>query len=438
MKNYISDIIDEIGVTKYTWIIFFLIGFAHLLDGFDNMVVPYTMPQIAKEWALTKVQTGSLVSWGFVGSILGAIIAGSLSDRIGRKKMMIAACLVYSIFSGLTYFAPNFTTYAILRILSGVGYGAAIPVGVTLMSEFAPTKNRGFFVTALSGFLIGGWILAGIIAMAVVPAMGWRLIYLIGILPCLYAIVLAKYMPESPRWLLSKGRETEVVKVIQSIERSAKGVAREWDADSLIAPSPPQTVGIRALFSKEYFSATLNLSILYFCGLMIAYGVSGWLPTLLLQKGYSVVKSYSFSISQNFAGIIGCFLSGFIADKIGRRKSEAYFFALTAVFLFLLGNAVNQWAIVVFGMLVGATMNFSMAGLQPLLVETYPTEFRNSGVSWAQGLGRVGSIVGPLVAGYVQQIGLGFNATLSVFAAPAVISVIIIILFIKETKGKRI
>ncbi|MCL6638264.1 MAG: MFS transporter [Firmicutes bacterium] len=438
MRVLVSEVIDGIGVSRYTWLIFILCGFAMLFDGYDNMIVAYTMPQISKEWALTKVQTGSLVSWGLLGLLFGGFCAGVLSDAIGRKKTLILSCVVYSIFCGLIYFAQSFEMFALFRVLSGFGLGACLPVSITIVSESVPTKNRGLFITSLFAFFLAGWVLAGVVAMFVIPVLGWRICYLLGMLPAIYAILLAIQLPESSRWLLIKGREAEAVAIIQRLEKSAKGVATDWPAGSIFVPPPPKVVGPAALFSRQFLPVTIGLSLLYFMGTMIVYGVSGWLPSLLVAKGYSMVKSYSFAIMQNSASMVANVVTGFVSDRIGRKKTLYIGFIILGITVILLGYSANQFQLIVFSILVGFFSNFALTGVQPLLAESYPTEFRNTGVAYSQAFGRLGGMAGPLLAGFVQTIGFGFTGTLAMFAAPAIICVIILYFFRLETRGKSL
>jgi len=437
-KISISEVIDQLGVTKNTFKIYFLVGLTLLFCGFDYMIVSYTMPQMAKEWALSKVQTGSLASWSLLGLMIGGIMAGVISDRIGRKKTLAIFCAVFSLLTFPIYFAQSFQAFAILRILGGIGFGACIPVAVTLMAENAPTKNRGYFISSIMSFYVLGWVVAGIVAIYVVPLFGWRVCYLLGGLPVLYTFVLMVALPESTHWLLGKGREKEAIGIIKRMEIAAKGQTGEWAPSSLIAPPPPKKVGVSALFSPEYLKVTLALWIIYFMGSVVIYGINGWLPTLLVGKGYGLVKGYSFAVLQNVFGMIGGLCTGYVADIIGRRINVIVGWVSTAVAILLLGVASNQWQVVVCGMLVGLAMNWGLSGTQPLLAEGYPTEFRTTGVSSAQAFGRVGGFLGPIVAGYVQQAGVGFTGIFVFFAIPAIIASIIALFFVKETKGKSI
>ncbi|KUO77517.1 MAG: MFS transporter [Desulfosporosinus sp. BRH_c37] len=437
-KSTISEIIDSLGVSKYTFSIYILVGLALLFDGYDYMIVAYTMPQMAKEWALTKVQTGSLASWSILGLMIGGVLSGVISDRIGRKKTLAIFVAFYSLLTMPIYFAQSFEVFAILRVIAGVGLGACIPIAVTMMSESAPTKNRGYFVSSTLAFYILGWIIAGIVAIYIVPVYGWRVCFLTGGIPALYALLLVFKLNESPHWLLGKGREKEALEIIKQMEISAKGVASEWAPGSLVIPPSFKKVGLSAIFSPEYRKATLTVWVMYFMGSLMVYGITGWLPTLLVGKGYGLVRGYSFAILQNVFGMIGGLCTGYVADIIGRRKNVIIGFGFTAVAILLLGYAGNQMQVVICGMLVGLTMNWALSGTQPLMVEAYPTEFRNTGVSYAQAFGRVGGFFGPIGAGYLQQMGIGFTGTFVYFAIAAVIACLVAYFFVVDMKGKSI
>ena len=438
MKTYISDIIDRIGVPKLTIAVFLMCGITMLFDGYDNMIVSYTMPQIAKEWALSPVLTGSLVSWGLLGLLVGGFCAGVLSDAIGRKKTLILSCLLYSLFSGLIYFAQSFETFAVFRVLSGFGLGACLPVSITLVSEYVPTKNRGVFVTSIFAFFLAGWVVAGIVAMFVVPALGWRFCYLIGAVPALYAIVLAIYQLESTRWLLMKGHEAAAFALLNRLERSANATVTNFTPGSITIPAQPAVVGPAALFTRQFLRYTVSLALIYFFGSMIVYGVTGWLPSLFMAKGMTVVKSYSLAVGTNTAAVLAGILSGYVGDRIGRKATLMIGFGVAGIVVVLFGYSSSTGQLIASSVLFGFFANFALTGVQPMLVETYPTAFRNTGVAFSQAFGRLGSMSGPLAAGFAQGIGFGFTGTLAMFVMPAIICVIILLFFKRETKGKTL
>ncbi|EHL04806.1 transporter, major facilitator family protein [Desulfitobacterium hafniense DP7] len=437
-KTTISAIIDRLGVTRYTWTIWILVGLALVFDGYDYIIVAYTMPQMAQEWGLTKVQTGSLASWSMLGVVIGGVIAGMCSDRFGRKKTLAFFVAFYSLLTFPIYFAPSFAVFAMLRIISGIGIGACIPVAITLASENFPTKNRGFFTAATLCFYGWGWVLGGIVALNVVPAYGWRVCFLIGGLPALYAVFILYKMPESMAWLIGKGREAEAIEIIKRMEKVATGKAGEWLPGSIVLPPPAKRVGVSALFSSGYVKATIGVWLLYFMSMFIIYGVTSWMPTLLVERGYGLVLGYSFSILQNLVGSIGGFATGFVADIIGRRKNVIISFLFTAAAILLLGSVTGKWPVLIIAVLVGVCMQYANGGALPLMTEIYPTEFRNTGVSWAQSFGRIAGFLSPLVVGYVQQVGLDFSNTMKMFAFPAIICVLVSVFLIVETKGRTV
>lgn len=439
-KFHVSEIIDELGLSRFTWRIFVLVGLAMIFDGFDYMIVSYTMPQIAKEWSLTKVQTGSLASWSLLGLIVGGAISGLISDRIGRKKTLVLSCLIYSLLTLPIYFVDNFTTFAMLRVLAGVGLGACIPVCSTLNSEFAPTRIRGLFVTSSFAWLVAGWVLAGLIAIPVVPKFGWRLCYIIGGIPLLYSVVLMLCLPESLHWLMSKGRKKDAIALIRIMEcYSRKKISGEWSPESLIVPPPPKAVGIRALFSPEYRLATIGLWIMYFMGCIIVYGVTVWMPTLLYEKGFPLAKSYAFAVAQNIAALVANGVTGFVSDKLGRKKNIMLSFSLAAVAVVIMAYVTGTVQVLLACIFLGFAINFALTAVQPLITETYRTEFRNTGVGWTNAFGRIGGFLSPIMAGYVQQLGIGFSGTMLGFVIPAAMGIFAAMFFIKyETKGKTL
>lgn len=437
-KVNISEVVDGLGISKYTMKIYLFIGLALIFAGYNYMIVAYTMPQLAKEWALTKIQTGSLSSWSIVGLLIGGLSAGVISDKLGRKKAFAFFVFIFSVLTFPVYYVHGFQSFALLRILGGIGFGGCIPIAVTMMSESAPTKNRGFFSASIMAFYVVGWVVAGIVAIYVVPVSGWRVCYLFGGLPAVFAIILLAVLPESTHWLLGKGREKEAIELIKRMEISAKGQAKDWPLGTLVAPPPPKKVGVGALFSPQFRKATMALWIIYFMGSLVIYGINGWLPTLLVGKGYGLVKGYSFAVLQNVFGALGSIVTGYVADRIGRRTNVIFGWIFTAAAILALGVATNQWQVVIFGMLVGMAMNWGLSGTQPLLAEGYPTEFRNTGVSSAQAFGRVGGFIGPIAAGIVQQMGVGFTGLFVFFAVPAVIGALVAFFFVDETRGRSI
>jgi AAHS family 4-hydroxybenzoate transporter-like MFS transporter len=441
VKNFtISEVIDSLGVNKFTWSVFFFLGMSMVFDGYDYMVVSYTMPQISAEWALNKVQAGSLSSWSLFGLIIGGMCAGIISDKIGRRNTLIYSIAAYSLLTVPIYFSISFAQFAFFRVLAGVGLGACIPVVTTIFSESTPTSRRALFITFGMAWMIVGWVLGGLIPTLLVPHHGWRVCYLIGGVPFLYAVFLYLRMRESAYWLANKGRKKEAAEILAYIENQATGKVTPRDPNALVVPPAPKVVGPQALFSKDYRMITAGVWITYFCGCFTVYGLNAWLPSLMLEKGFKLTSAYALAIANNGAAVIANCSTGFVAEIIGRRPNLIMSYLLggfsIVLMAFVSGGFVTILAANIF---MGFAINYAITAVQPLMAEGYPTEFRNTGVSWCQAFGRVGGALAPIVAGVVMGMQLELRMSFLFYVIPAVIGALAAFLFVKkETKGKSL
>lgn len=435
-KRTVSEVIDSFGVNKFTWFIFFFLGLAMVFDGYDYMIVSYTMKAIKATWSLSDVAAGSLSSWSLLGLVVGGAISGIVSDKYGRKKTLASAIAIYSVLTIPIYFAPNFAFFATFRVLAGVGLGSCIPIVTTVFSESVPTKKRAIFITFGMAWMIVGWLLAGIVGTIMVPRFGWRICYLIGGIPLLYSILLFLKMPESVHWLVSKGRFDEAAERIQFIEKMATGKSSKWDPASLVVPPKAKESGPKALFSKNYWMATAGIWITYFCGSFIVYGINAWLPYLMEEKGFSAATA----IVNNAAAIIANVSAGYVSEAIGRRKNVIMSYLVIILAILCMAFVGNNFVVVILAnMFMGFTMNYAITTVQPLMAESYPTAFRNTGVAWCQAFGRFGGALAPIVAGVVQGLGKSYSMSFLFYIIPAAIGAAGAFAFIRtETKGKSL
>ena len=441
VKNFsISEVVDSLGVNKFTWRIFFFLGFAMVFDGYDYMVVSYTMPQIAAEWRLDKVAMGSLSSWSLFGLIIGGAIAGIVSDKIGRRNTLVYSIAVYSLLTIPIYFATSFEQFAFFRVLAGVGLGACIPVVTTIFSESTPTPRRALFITFGMAWMIVGWVLGGLIPTLLVPHFGWRICYLIGGAPFLYAVFLYFQMHESAYWLAGKGRKAEANEILNYIENLATGKVTPRDPEAMVIPAKPKVSGPAALFSKNYWMITAGVWITYFCGCFTVYGLNAWLPSLMLEKGFKLTSAYALAIANNAAAVIANCSTGFVAEIIGRRPNLIFAYLLGGVSIVIMAFVSGGFgAILAANIFMGFAINYAITAVQPLMAEAYPTEFRNTGVAWCQAFGRLGGALAPIVAGAIMSMKLGPQMSFLFYVIPAIIGALAAILFIKkETKGKSL
>lgn len=441
MKKFsISEVMDSLRVNKFTWHMFFFLGLAMVFDGYDYMIVSYTMPQIAKEWGLSKIQTGSLSSWSLIGLIIGGAFAGIISDKIGRKKTLTLAIAVYSLLNIPIFFAPSFEFFALFRVLAGIGLGACIPVVTTMFSESTPTNRRSLFITFGMAWMIVGWVLGGLLPTLLIAEIGWRPFYLIGGIPFIYAIFLHFKMKESAHWLANQGRKAEAVKALQYIEQVATGKYSEYDPNALEVPPVAKVKGPKALFGKEYRKVTIGLWIAYICGCFTVYGINAWLPSLMLEKGLKLSSAYGLSVAQNAAAVIANCTTGFVAEKVGRRPNLIFSYLLGIVAVLIVAFVPSNFGLILAAnIFMGFAINYSITAVAPLMAESYPTEFRNTGVAWCAAFGRFGGAAAPIVAGAIIGLGLGFSMSFLFYVIPLAVGGVAAFLFIKkETRGKSL
>jgi AAHS family 4-hydroxybenzoate transporter-like MFS transporter len=385
------------------------------LDGFDTQAIGYVAPALAKEWGLTKAALGPVFSAGLFGLMIGALVFGPLADRIGRKKIIILSTLAFGLGTLVTAFVQDVGTLLAIRFLTGLGLGGAMPNAVAMTSEFSPHRRRATMVMIMfCGFSVGA-ALGGLLAAALIPHFGWRSVFVVGgVAPLLLAPILALRLPESVRFLALTGRAHErVAELLTRINPKAA-----FAPGTLFVVHEPGLAGIPVLhlFRDGRTLATLLLWVVFFMSLLDLYFLSNWLPTVLNDLGASVSTSAVIGSMLQVGGVVGTFALGSVIDRFSfRALALVYLMAVFAV------GAIGQLGhSVVFVTMAIFAAGFCIVGGQiaanALAATFYPTSIRSTGVGWALGIGRVGSIVGPLVGGALLTMKW---STGSVFMAAA-------------------
>lgn len=438
---YVSEILEQPGGLAFSVKILIFVGLAMVFDGFDFMIVSFTMPQISSEMQLGLIATGSLASFSLIGMLVGGFFSGYLADRFGRKHVLNVSIMIYSVLTVPIFFAHSYDVFALCRIFSGVGVGAVIPLSVTLVSEYAPTRHRGAFVTLTKMFMMLGWVLAGLVAMYVVPRFGWRICYLIGGFPFLYGIAMYFMIPESVQWLMRKGRTDEAMKIINRINSKLTYPHPGGYKASEIAITPAEGKGqLRELLSKKYRRVTIGIWLVAFTTCALSYGLTNWLPTVLVSSGYTVESSYGLTTLMNALGCLGAMCAGFVADRIGRIRSTYLAIglaALSVVFTAVFGLGVGLMVPAVIFM--GFAINYAYTTPQPITIEAYPTEIRATGQACVTTVARIGGLIIPIIIGGALQSGSTFATVLLVFLLPLALAAVFTKFLIRdETKDASI
>jgi len=404
--------------------------------GIISQTVAYILPLVLKEWSLTPVEGGSIASYTFVGLMLGAAGFGILSDRIGRKKTLILAVAISGIFNGLAFFAPDYTVFCVLRFLSGLGLGGIPPLSVTLLSELVPTRMRAKAVTTATCGFPFGWALSGVVAMFVVPHFGWRVLLAVsGLIAMALIPFLIVYLPESIRFLSGKGRNEEAGEQMRRIEKTARLTASQWTFDSSTQGAIQVKGALSQLFSTKLATMTILVWLSYFFTLLTVHGLSVWIPQLFVKAGYSLVKSYSFSIVQSMWAMVGGFFLGFLLDHFGRKPGLllSYMFGGFSILIFSIAD--SPAFLYLAGIATGLFVLPLPSVLHVVAGEIYPTSIRATGVGWAAVASRVGSILGPIFGGAIQMAGLGFHTFFFIFALPCFICMIFVVFYRVNVKN---
>jgi len=423
------DWLDGLKFNRFHRRLLILCSLVCIFAGYNSQIIAYIVPSALREWRLTPVKAGTMISYGFLGLMVGAAGFGLVSDRIGRKKSIMIVVAVFSVFNSAAYFAPNFEVFCLLRFLAGVGIGGAVPLTITLLSEFAPAGVRARILTASGGSFTIGWALAGIIAMGVIPQFGWRMVLLIGVLPIFLLPALRAHLPESVRFLIVKKRHDDAIREVQRIEKLSGIEPRAWGPEAFTQAGPLSNAGFRDLFRPGLKVMTVLVWGTYLFSMLALYGLSTWLPALLASSGFSLVKSYSFGIVQSLGAFVGGYLLGCLMDAVGRKPGLCLSFFLGGLSLFLFSAVTSDLVLYVAGAATGIFLVSIPAALHVVAGEIYPTRIRSSGLGSAYAIGRVGSITGPIIGGIVQMAGFSFSQFFLVFSLPSFLCVILVAFF---------
>jgi AAHS family 4-hydroxybenzoate transporter-like MFS transporter len=385
------------------------------LDGFDTQAIGYVAPALAREWGLTKAALGPVFSAGLFGLMIGALLLGPLADRIGRKKIIMLSTLAFGLCTLVTAFVHDVNTLLAIRFLTGLGLGGAMPNAIATTSEFNPHRRRATMVMIMfCGFSVGA-ALGGLLAAALIPQFGWRSVFVVGgVAPLLLAPLLALWLPESVRFLALTGRaNARVAELLRSI--SPKAVFAPATQFVVREPKLPG-IPVLHLFRERRTLVTLLLWVVFFMSLLDLYFLSNWLPTVLNDLGSTVSEAAAIGSLLQVGGVVGTFALGSIIDRFSfRALALVYFIAVFAVgAIGQLGHSAFLVSLAIFA--AGFCVVGGQIAANALAAAFYPTSVRATGVGWALGIGRIGSIVGPLVGGALLTMKW---STASVFMAAA-------------------
>jgi AAHS family 4-hydroxybenzoate transporter-like MFS transporter len=418
----VQRFIDERRFSPYQWMILILCFLIVAADGFDTASIGFVAPALVQEWHPTKAALWPVMSAALFGLAIGALFAGPLADRIGRKRVLIGSVLSFGIFSVLCSFSSSLSMLAVMRLLTGIGLGAAMPNATTLMSEYSPARMRALIVnTMFCGFTVGASA-GGLVAAMIIPHFGWRSVFVVGgILPLALSVVLI-VLPESIRFMVLRGWPVEKISAV--LRRMAPEVSLHNLRFVLPEDSDSQKrSGLAVVLSGRFRAGTVLLWITYFAGLLVYYLLTSWLPTLIRDTGFTIREASIVTALFPLGGGIGAIGVGWLMDRFEPHRVIAVTYVLTGFFVWLVGqqSASIMW-LGALTFVAGVCMNGAQSSLPVLAAAFYPTSGRATGVAWMLGVGRFGGILGASTGGFLLQAGVGFSTIFGLLAVPSLIA----------------
>ncbi|WP_043355818.1 MFS transporter [Cupriavidus basilensis] len=422
-KINVVSFIDERPVGRYQIFIIILVFLVVAFDGMDVAIMGFAAPEIIRTWGITKSQMGSILGAVFFGVAVGALIAGPIGDRYGRKLILTASVFWFGVLTLVSSQAPDVNTLITLRILTGLGLGAALPNAVTLISEYVPVRKRSLIVTIVYSGFTGGAAVAGLIAAWLLQVFGWRVMIAIGgLLPIVLALILAIWLPESVAFLTLKGKRLAAIpKILRKIDRGSSVLS---DATFWIPTPVDQSKGsVAILFTKAYAMGTFLLCVAYFMGVCATYVMVNWLPVIAKDAGFTLGQGVVITTLITLGGPIGSICIGAIMDRVRPHWVLVPTFLIAGAFLASLSVAPRNFgALCVLMFALGCFFHGSMTGLQALSAMSFPTAARSTGISWMHGFGRLGAIASGFIGATMMGWGWGLGQIFLALAVPMVVA----------------
>ncbi|MBN9645155.1 MFS transporter [Corynebacterium mendelii] len=397
-------------------------GIGWALDAMDVGLIAFVIAALGTHWGISAEQKSWIVSIGFVGMAIGATAGGLLADRIGRRTVFALTLVIYGAATGATALVGGIGMLLVLRFLVGLGLGAELPVASTLVSEFAPTKIRGRLVVILEAFWAVGWLAAALIGYFVVAGSdnGWRWALALGAVPAVWAIVVRLHAPESVRFLESKGKTRQADAVVAEFEASPKVTVLPrvfhpsgYTESAVTKQAAPARGG---LFGADLRRRTIGLWVVWFCINFAYYGAFIWIPSILTSQGFTLFKSFEFTLIMTLAQLPGYFCAAWLIEVWGRRTTLAVFLVGSAAAAGFYGLAGSVSTIIIAGCALSFFNLGAWGALYAISPELFPTRVRGTGTGSAAGVGRIASIITPLLVPVFMAAG-GAGLTFGVFAA---------------------
>jgi MFS transporter, AAHS family, 4-hydroxybenzoate transporter len=417
----VRQFLDEHPLSNFQILAATMCGAIAFMDGYDVQAMGFVAPALSAALHIPRPALGPLLSSGTIGMMFGAITFGTVADRFGRKPILIACTLIFGIMSLITATADSLQAMWVYRFLTGFGLGGAMPNTIALTAEYAPKKYRSVAVTTMfCGFSVGAAV-GGFVAAGLISSFGWQAVFVVGgLIPLVTAALSFRFLPESIRFLLLKGGEKQrAMKYLSRISRDSEHY------DEIVAGADDHASGgnsVKELFTEGRTIATPLLWVCFFMNLLVLFFLNNWLPTLMNDAGIKVETAIMITTLFQIAGTIGAIFLGWLFDRGFSFRTLALAYVGAAVSVILIGQSGTSIGLL---MATVTAAGFCIVGgqtsSQALVANFYPTAIRSTGVGWCHGIGRIGSIVGPILGGMLLTTAVHASSVFWIIAIPSLI-----------------
>lgn len=437
-----NEIIDHARLKAIHWRVILLSALIIIFDGYDLVIYGVALPKLMKEWQIDTITAGFLGSVALFGMMFGAIIFGSLSDKLesygfSRKKLIALCIFLFSGFTLLCGYATNPQSFGIFRFLAGLGLGGVMPNVIALMTEYAPKKLRATLVSLMfSGYAVGG-MCSALLGMWLVPQFGWKIMFIIGGLPLLLLPVIWYLLPESIDYLVRRKKTEQAFQILKQIDSSItynnQTQISLHHENQAVSKSP-----VKDLFAENRGLVTLLFWTSVFMALILVYALGNWLPKLMVEAGYDLSTSLVFLFALNIGGMLGAIFGGYLADRFNLAKVLCTLFASGAIALFLLSYSLPTFVLYICIAVAGAASIGGQILLLAYMSQFYSSNIRATGLGMALGVGRLGAILGPILCGWLLSLSLPLTYNFIALAIPCMIAVISVSMIHYRLKQKKL
>ena len=417
----IADIVDNSKMGPFQIGVLVLCSLCLILDGFDVQAMGYVAPALVQDWHISKPDLGPVFGAGLFGVLLGALLFSMAADKIGRRPVLIGATVFFSVLTLLTAQASTLQQLLALRFITGMGLGCIVPNALALVGEYSPRRMRVTMMMVAGAGFTAGAALGGLISAWLIPVFGWRAVfYFGGAAPLLLSAAMFFLLPESLHFLVLRGKSPDTIgKWLRRIDPSVASGGAQY----VVHEEKRGGIPVIHLFRNGRAAPTILLWIVNFLNLLNLYFLSNWLPTLIKDAGYSTSKAVLAGTTLQVGGIIGTFALSWFINRLGFIPSLTTCFVIASVSIALIGQPALSLTLLFAVVFVAG---FCVVGCQPavfaLAATYYPTYLRSTGIGWGSGIGRIGAIIGPVLAGELIRLNWSAHELFTAAAIPAVIS----------------